>query len=140
MSSSLWTIEFRGGTSFTIQVPGNPVISHHGGVSVFHIMGTERTIQAVQRYAEQHGCRTLVHRETQTREQARVRELALEPKTLLSKKCVACFWYDPTLVDAKFCGAYGWDMSFKVACCMSRDDAAQDLLDCPVPLSDFEEA
>ena len=133
--SDIWTFHLRGGGPVSFQPPGNPVATHNGGTSVFHLMLTHEQVQDIQNNLEAGGVRVRAWPSPKQTEEQRAERRELlgvdrEDAVYPSTDCMTCFWFDPLCEG--FCGYQGWPPEAVQQALVSHEAAVEGYEKCPV--------
>lgn len=138
----LWTFRVSGGTPFHLQVQGNPVMRHDGGVeSLLKALCTNEQAMEVMVKIRSYGCTVDGNSPQETEEQKTKRRNILHvlggEQTFPCLHCPHCAWFDPTI--SSLCGAgfsslgdcEGWEPE-AIEGAMSNEKYASDYTSCPI--------
>ena len=70
----VWTFLLIGGESFRLALPGNPLLDHTGGTTLWKLVGTRELAESAGQLMTLTGVTVRVFTEEQTPEQARIRQ------------------------------------------------------------------
>lgn len=133
--AQLFRLWVRRGQRFTLQVPGNPPVTHNGGLTVAPLVMPSDRAESVRRWIESQGCEVdLLPAVQQSDLQAEERGVLLglnDPNRVFPcVKCPKCSWFDP-LLKGEPCGRLGWEESYREAHLQAHEKAVEDAESCP---------
>lgn len=132
----LYRFSVSNGQSFDLQLPGNPGVSHGGGMSVFSLVVTEDEISQLVDTIKSFGCQVEVfppNLQTPEQETERLALLGIGREDVVwpSASCPECAWFDP-LLSGDPCGRVGWPPE-TITAFSTNPKPQQDASQCPVP-------
>jgi hypothetical protein len=138
----LFRLWVRKGKPFSIHVPGNPEVTHNGGMTLAPLVITQDQAVKLKEWLARQDCEAdLLPAVQQSKEQAKERGILLglnDPNRVFpSAECATCSWFDPLLESPlEPCGRAWWKDSYKEAFGASVG-AQRDAEKCPVDITRF---
>lgn len=128
----VWTFQLVGGDPFGMGVPNNPQIKHDGGITLYHLVGSETLANQVGNLIESFGCRVTRTGELETPEQSSYHQQYIESQASLfpCMECVGCFWLD--LHTEGYCGLESWGSVAREQSLKWYSKATSDAGSCPL--------
>ena len=135
MRHSLWTFRVTGAGSFALHPPGNPLVRHDGGMSVFHLILTDEQVDQLKQLVSDLDVEVEIRRATEQTETQRKERLTLlgrerADSVYPSTACPNCFWFDPALEG--FCGRSVWPSEVVATSLEVHEAARTGEAECPV--------
>lgn len=128
----VWTFQLRGGSEFTIQPDGNPVVSHDGNLSIWHLRLTDEQADEVSGLVEARGVKVMRHADVATEDQLAMHQRYIEAESSVfpCSHCPNCYWLD--LQVEHYCGHAAWPLEKRQAALETFADARKGLESCPL--------
>lgn len=129
MKRTLWIFDVRGGSPFSLCIPGSPPCMHDGGRSLLRFLCTEEEARGIREQVVSSGARIVVgHSPRETVEQKRERFALFG--CWPTEKCPSCSWFDPA--QPGLCGAGMNGEGTAVGDAKVSAKMTKDLAECPL--------